>query len=102
MAYQPCVSCSRNFYGGASFSYITWFEGEDRYSYRMRQCGACAAELRNGILDVADRRSGADWVFATSDSIVSFAPPPAAAGERVESSLNVAKSSSKSSNGKSA
>lgn len=61
MAYRPCVSCGRPFYGASEFTYVTWFSGEDRYSFRMLQCHGCASDLRNDISSVGDVRRDGVW-----------------------------------------
>ena len=47
MAFRPCLTCGRNFMGSTQFTFVTYWVGEAKYRYRMCQCFACAAELRN-------------------------------------------------------
>lgn len=64
MAWDPCVSCGKPFHGPALFNYVTWYDGEERKSFRYRQCGSCSAELRNDASGRADRRGDdGKWQF---------------------------------------
>lgn len=56
MAWDPCVSCGREFHGGTTFSYVTWHVGEDRFAFRLRQCSSCAADLRTSVSGTGDKR----------------------------------------------
>lgn len=62
MAWDPCVSCGAQFHGATAFTYVTWHVGEQRLAYRLRQCAACAAELRNLVAERGDSRGETgDW-----------------------------------------
>lgn len=62
MAWDPCVSCGRDFHGATSFTYVTWHVGEQRFAFRLRECLACATDRRNGVMGVADvRREDETW-----------------------------------------
>lgn len=72
MAWDPCVSCNSSFRGKASVSYVTWFDGESKFNYRLRQCPRCSADFRNPVVEAADFRTGdADW--ERSDLVVAAA-----------------------------
>jgi len=63
MAWDPCVSCGKPFHGPTVFTYVTWHLGEERSTYRMRQCTSCSADLRNAALERGDRRGeDGNWV----------------------------------------
>jgi hypothetical protein len=64
MAYRPCLSCGQRFFGPSFYTYVTWFDGEARYGNRLVQCGECAAELRNPVLERADALSDSGWTEA--------------------------------------
>lgn len=62
VAFRPCVSCGARYFGGSEYSYVTWWSGEEKLNYRLQHCSSCAAELRNGVLQVADRRlESGEW-----------------------------------------
>jgi hypothetical protein len=43
-------------------SYVTWFDGESKFNYRLRQCASCSSEFRNGVMEPADWKNGdGDW-----------------------------------------
>jgi hypothetical protein len=68
VAYQPCVSCHRKFIGATVYSYVTWWDGADRHSFRFRHCDACASDLRNRTLEEADARDqDGDWHTAAGE-----------------------------------
>jgi hypothetical protein len=70
MAFEPCVSCHRKFVGPTVFTYVTWWVGEDRHSFRLRQCDACASEIRNSTLEAADARDqDGDWHSAAGELV---------------------------------
>ena len=58
MAWDPCVSCGKEFRGPTVFTYATWYFGEERFAYRLRECMDCAAAARNAIIAKADYRDG--------------------------------------------
>jgi len=65
MAWDPCVSCGREFNGATSHTYVTWHIGDGRYAFRLRQCASCAAEIRNSVAEVGDKREeNGDWTSA--------------------------------------
>ena len=75
MAWEPCVSCGQRFVGATTYSYVTWFDGETRFSYRLRHCPSCAAELRNSALESGDfRDQDGDWKRAV-DALSGAAGP---------------------------
>lgn len=83
MAWDPCASCGKNFHGSTSFTYVSWHQGETRYSYRLRQCLECCSELRNSVLAAADYRDASDnWLRADGQPMTAGhrAAPPAANG----------------------
>jgi len=57
MAWDPCVSCGREFHGSTVYTYASWFVGEQRFSYRFRQCEDCAADLRTQVQAQGDIRN---------------------------------------------
>lgn len=66
MAWDPCVSCDREFYGAAVYTYATWYVGETKFAYRLRHCTTCAANLRTEVEAKGDQR----------DSEGAWAPSP--------------------------
>jgi len=75
MAYEPCVSCHRKFIGATIFTYVTWWNGNDRHSYRLRQCDACASEIRNTTLESGDARDDqGDWHSAAGELVAAGKP----------------------------
>lgn len=56
MAWDPCVTCGREFHGSTAFTYVTWHTGEQKHAFRLRQCTECAADLRTGVSGTADAR----------------------------------------------
>lgn len=64
MAHQPCISCGRPFFGGTSFTYVTWYLGEEQFSFRLRQCPTCASDIRNGVSETGDRRIETGWAMS--------------------------------------
>ena len=74
MAYEPCVSCGQPFIGSTTYTYLTWWDGAEKFAFRYRQCQACVAQLRNQCLESADKRSpDGDWISA-SGSLCPRAP----------------------------
>ena len=66
MAWDPCVTCGREFHGSTSFTYVSWHQGETRFAFRLRQCDQCAMDLRNGVMGTADKRDEHDkWQSLT-------------------------------------
>lgn len=57
MAWDPCVSCGREFHGGTQFNYVTWFVGEEKFAFRLRHCEECSAQLRTDAMGNGDRRN---------------------------------------------
>lgn len=91
MAWDPCVSCGRDFHGPTEFSYFTWHRGETRYAYRLRQCTECSSSLRNGVVLVADVRNedgGWDPLQERRPSVT----PAVTHGDRAEQRNGVPKS----------
>ena len=67
MAFNPCVSCSDKFFGNTTYTYLTWWDGEKKFSYRFRQCVACASETRNNAALSADfRNADGEWETAVA------------------------------------
>ena len=66
MAFNPCVSCRNKFIGSTTYTYMTWWDGSDKFSYRFRQCVACASDLRNRAIAEGDVRcESGDWSNAS-------------------------------------
>lgn len=62
MAWDPCVSCGREYHGSTQFTYVTWYVGQERFAYRMRQCDECAAQLRTDARGNGDaREANGQW-----------------------------------------
>jgi len=62
MAWDPCVSCGREFHGPTHHTYITWWIGEEKFAYRLRQCDECMANLRTDARGNGDfRNDRGDW-----------------------------------------
>jgi hypothetical protein len=62
MAWDPCVSCGREFHGSSTFTYVTWWVANVKAAYRLRQCEACAADLRTAVMGNGDSRNDrGDW-----------------------------------------
>jgi hypothetical protein len=68
MAFRPCLTCGKKFYGGAEYTYLTYFDGEDRYRFRVVNCKACAADLRNAAAESWDSWRDGNWVVPENDS----------------------------------
>jgi hypothetical protein len=63
MAWDPCVTCGKEFHGSTAYTYVTWHFGEERLAWRLRQCVECALNLRNGVSGTADRKNAdGEWV----------------------------------------
>lgn len=81
MAYRPCLTCGQRFYGASNFTYVTWFDGEDRLSFRLAQCHHCASEFRNPVSEAADSRLQDDWAAAPGAPAIQNFPLAAAAAD---------------------
>jgi hypothetical protein len=64
MAFRPCVSCGKKFFGGSDYTYVTWWAGEEKFNFRLVQCSSCSSELRNSAAESGDSRRGDDWVLS--------------------------------------
>jgi hypothetical protein len=64
MGFRPCVSCGRKFFGQSDYTYVTWWAGEEKFNFRLVQCGGCASELRNSASSSGDARRGDEWELA--------------------------------------
>lgn len=65
MAWDPCVSCGREFHGHTQFNYVTWWIGQEKFAFRLRQCEECSAALRTDVRANGDQRN-ADGNWGTS------------------------------------
>ena len=85
MAWDPCVSCGREFHGNTQFNYVTWYIGDERFAYRLRHCEDCSANLRTEARGQGDKRD-AQGVWQPSPLVAerqngsSSSRPPSAPG----------------------
>jgi hypothetical protein len=71
VAFRPCLGCGRKFFGGAEYTYVTWFVDEERFRVRYVECRSCAADRRNSALEAGDSWAGDEWVIAAPQVPVS-------------------------------
>jgi hypothetical protein len=70
MAYVPCCTCSSRFVGSTTYTYVTWWNGEEKFNYRLRQCASCASSVRNEAASTADvRDQNGDWRSAAGEML---------------------------------
>lgn len=65
MSFRPCLTCGARIWGGAFYSYLTWYDGETRVRFRLVECGSCASDRRNSASETGDAWVDDDWVIAT-------------------------------------
>jgi len=69
VAYRPCLTCGQRFYGASEFTYVTWYVGEDKFSFRLTECRVCASDRRNAVSAVADVRSEQGWEMSVDPAL---------------------------------
>lgn len=74
MAFRPCMSCGQRYFGESSYTYVTWFDADERFALRLIECRSCASELRNPVLEHGDRRRDDDWEASPVAPSPSLAP----------------------------
>jgi hypothetical protein len=77
MAWDPCVSCGREFHGSTQYNYVTWYIGQERFSYRLRHCEECSAALRVDARGNGDHRDEkGDWQLSPIQAQRKLPPEP--------------------------
>lgn len=63
MSWSPCSNCRRTDNGRLRFAYLATFEGQERFSYRVRYCNDCFEALLTDVIHTAEvQNSAGQWI----------------------------------------